>query len=342
MKTDVAIIGAGPIGLELAAALKREGLDYLHFEQGQIGQVMYSLFPVQTRFFSSADRIGIAGIPLRTLDQSKATREEYLTYLRTVVETYDLEIRTYEPVVSLERSGEGFSLRTRPAGGEREYRARRVVLATGGTARPRKLDIPGEEAPHVSHQLMDPHMYFKKRVLVAGGRNSAVEAAIRCYNAGAQVAVSYRQEAFDPAHVKYWLLPEINGRIERGEMESHFNTQPVRISETQVTLERIDGSGTLDVAADFVLLMVGYVADMSLFRSAGAELRGPQDAPVMDETTMETDVPGLYVAGTAVAGTQMGYRVFLENCHIHVDRIVAALTGTPPPETGQGPILPES
>jgi thioredoxin reductase (NADPH) len=338
MKTDVAIIGAGPIGIELAAALKRAGLDYLHFEQGQIGQVMYSLFPVQTRFFSSADRIGIAGVPLRTQDQSKATREEYLTYLRTVVETFDLEIRTYEPVVAVERRGGDFIVRTR----KREYEARRVVLATGGTARPRMLDLPGEDSPHVNHHLMDPHMYFRKRVLVVGGRNSAVEAAIRCYNAGAQVAVSYRKQAFDPAHVKYWLLPEINGRIERKEMESHFSTRPVRISETEVTLERIDGSGTIEVPADFVLLMVGYVADMSLFRSAGAGLHGPQDAPTLNESTMETDVPGLYAAGTAVAGTQMGYRVFLENCHIHVDRILAALTGAPPPDPDPGPVLPES
>jgi len=341
--TDVAVVGAGPIGLELAVALKRAGIDFLQFDAGQIGQTIY-WFPAQTRFFSSNDRIGIAGLPLQTRDQSKATREEYLAYLRAVVGHFDLDVRTYERVASItpEASG-GFTLTTRSAAGENAYRASRVVLATGGTARPNRLGIPGEDLDHVSHVLEDPHKYFRRRVLVVGGKNSAVEAAIRCYHAGARVAISYRRPAFDPKHVKYWLLPELNGRIERGEIEGHLSTVPVAIHPTHVTLESVSGEATRhDVAADFVLAAVGYVADMELFRSAGVRLTGPNEAPTFDEHTMETSVHGLYVAGTAVAGTQQSYKVFLENCHVHVDRIVAVLTDAPPPAPPPEPRMPES
>src|SRR5687767_5299584 len=171
--TDVAVIGAGPIGLELAVALKRAGIDYLHFDARQVGYTI-SWFAPQTRFFSSNERIAIAGVPLQTPDDGKCTREQYLSYLRTVVEQFDLKVRTYEPVVNIEpaegRSG-GFVLTTRPASGDRRVRAGRVVLATGGTDRPRKLDVPGEGLPHVSHYFDDPHKYFRKRLLVVGGKN---------------------------------------------------------------------------------------------------------------------------------------------------------------------------
>jgi thioredoxin reductase (NADPH) len=149
-RTDVAIIGAGPIGLELAVALKRQGIDYLHFEARQIGYTI-SWFAPQTHFFSSNERIAIAGVPLQTSDQSKATREEYLTYLRSVVQQFDLKINAYEPVTGIQRRDGAFLLSTLPAGGEKTYRCRRIVLATGGTDRPRLLNIPGENLPHVSH-----------------------------------------------------------------------------------------------------------------------------------------------------------------------------------------------
>src|SRR5215208_5407171 len=139
--TDVAVIGAGPIGLELAVALKRAGFDYLHFDAKQIGYTV-SWFAPQTRFFSSNERIAIAGVPLQTPDGGKCTREQYLTYLRTVVQQFDLDVRTYEPVVGIERLPAGFTLTTKPAGGERRYRANRIVLVTGGTDRPRRLDVP--------------------------------------------------------------------------------------------------------------------------------------------------------------------------------------------------------
>jgi len=337
LHTDVAIIGAGPIGLELAVALKKKGIDYAHFDAKQIGYTI-SWFPPQTRFFSSNERIAIAGVPLQTPDQGKATRETYLAYLRSIVQQFDLKIHTYHPLTGIERLNGEFILSFRD--GVVRCRCRRLVLCTGGTDRPRKLGIPGEDLPHVHSYLRDPHDYFATRLLIVGGKNSAVESALRCYQAGAKIAVSYRKAQFDPRSIKYWLLPEINGLLHEGKIAGHFETTPIRITPTHVTLRK--GDSIVEVPADFVLMQIGFEQNTTLFKLAGIELSGDCQAPVFDPATMETDVPGLYVAGTAVGGTQDKYRVFIENCHVHVARIVSALLGTAPPPTPKPLELPES
>lgn len=343
-QTDIAIIGGGPIGIELAVAFQRAGFNYLHFESGQIGQTI-SWFAPQTRFFSSNERIAIAGVPLQTADQSKATREEYLAYLRSIVQQFDLPVRCYEPVIDIRRHDDGFTLVTRrgaagSGGEERDVRARRLVLATGGTDRPRKLNIPGEDLPHVSHYFQDPHRYFRQDLLVVGGKNSAVEAALRCHQAGARVAISYRRRELPAKSIKYWLMPEIAGLMHAGQIAGHFATLPVRITPSHVELqpveERHDDLGgatfhragqTFSVPADFVLLLTGYEQDNRLLKLAGVDLTGDDHRPAYNESTMETNVPNVYVAGTATGGTQDRYTVFLENCHVHVERIVAAMSG---------------
>ena len=323
--TDVIIVGAGPIGLELAVAFKKEGIAYFQFDARQIGDTI-SWFPAQTRFFSSNDRIAIAGVPLQTPDQGKCTREQYLAYLRTVVQQFDLKIRSYESVTGIEPLSEGFKVTTRAAAGERRYTCRRLVLATGGTAKARRLGIPGEDLPHVSHRFDDPHVYFRKRLLIVGGKNSAIEAALRCHNAGACVSLSYRRPQLEPASVKYWLLPEFNGLLRGGEIQGYFTSQPIQITPSHVTLRDASGAA-IEVPADFVLLAIGYEADMSLCRLAGVELSGPCEKPTFDERSMQTNVPGIYLAGTVTGGTQDKYAVFIENGHVHIDRIVTALTG---------------
>jgi thioredoxin reductase (NADPH) len=330
--TDVAVIGAGPIGLELAVALKRAGVAYLHFDAKQIGYTI-SWFAPQTRFFSSNERIAIAGVPLQTWDQGKATREEYLAYLRRIVQQFDLQVRTYEPVTNIQRSGDGFLLTTKPSAGHRSIRANRIVLCTGGTDRPRRLNVPGEDLPHVSHYFQDPHTYFRKRLLIVGGKNSAVEAALRCYHAGADVSISYRRDQLPQSSIKYWLLPEINGLLEADKIHGYFGTEPTDITPSHVNFCRSrfcqmkDGRTYEPQPFDFVLLLIGYEADQSLLRQAGIQLRGECGTPVFDQHTMETNVPNIYVAGCAIGGTQDKYAIFLENCHVHVPRIVSALTG---------------
>ncbi|MFP4222856.1 MAG: NAD(P)-binding domain-containing protein [Phycisphaeraceae bacterium] len=352
-ETRVIIVGAGPIGLELASVLKRMAVDYLHFDAGQIGQTI-SWYPRQARFFSGPERIAIAGVPLQTPDQAKATREQYLAYLRGVVEQFDLEVQTYQRVKDIERQGDGFVVRTAKHDQQQIYKAQHVVLAVGDMHRPRRLDIPGEDLPHVSHYFEEPHRYFRQRLLIVGGGNSAVEAALRCHRTGARVTMSYRGTGFDENAIKYWLLPEIRSLIRHGQIGFHPCTAPTRIRPDAVTLApsgRADCDpgfkGERDVPADAVLLMTGYEMDPLLFEKAGVELEGPNRSPKVDPGTMQTSVPGLYVAGTAAAGTQIRFRLFIENCHPHVTRIVRAVTGEAPPagsvnEAAKTDALPES
>jgi thioredoxin reductase (NADPH) len=365
--TDVGLVGAGPVGLELAVALKREGIDYLHFEAGQVGQTI-SWWAPATRWFSSNERISIAGIPLVTDDQAKATREQYLAYLRQIVGAFDLRIRTFEPAADIQRLDDAFLLTTHPRGGPRTTRCRRLILATGGTDFPRTLGIEGEDLPHVDGYLREPHRYFGRKVLILGGRNSAVEAALRCFHAGADVTLSYRRDQLPETSIKYWLLPEIRSLMKAGRIKAHFGTIATKITPTHVTLARCDSqcataspageavpdersstasplgeavapeageaafgaaSRGLEIEADDVLKLVGYEQDKRLLKRAGIQLVGEEQKPAFDEHTMETNIPGLYVAGTAVGGTQQKFRIFLENCHVHVPRILNHLLNRP-------------
>jgi len=329
---EVMIVGAGPIGIELAVALKRNGIMYQQIEAGQIGSTI-SWYAPQTQFFSSPERIAIAGVPLQTLDQTKATREEYLTYLRSVVLQFDLAIETGVRVTAIARENGRFVVTMFGREGEQQRRARNVVLAIGDMHRPHLLGIPGEDLPHVSHFFGDPHRYFRRQMLVVGGRNSAVEAAIRCVRVAAEVTMSYRADDLDPQHVKPWLLPEIRAMIRDKRMTFLRGTTVREITPSHAVID----PGGRRVDADIVLLLTGYEQDTSLFESAGVTLVGPQRRPRFAELTMETDVPGLYVAVTAAAGTQVsGTTAFIETSHVHVGRIVAALKGEAPPAEEPG------
>ena len=339
---DVAIVGGGPIGLELAVAAAREGLTYAVFEAVQIGHTI-SWWAPQTRWFSSNERIAIAGVPLESADQSKSTREQYLAYLRSVVRQFDLKVQTFARVTDIQGGvSEGFSVAFERRGIAAAVRARAVVLAIGGTDFPKRLGVPGEDLPHVDSYFREPHQYFGRRVLIVGGRNSAVEAALRATAAGAEVAISYRGPHLPRESIKYWLLPEIEGMIRSGRVKAYFGTTPEWIAADAVRLRRLPGvevpedmqppdrggEAFWDQPADDVLSLIGYQQDKRLLRRCGVELAGETQRPVFDEATMMTNVPGIYVAGTAIAGTQSSrYRVFVENCHDHVGRIIRSLRG---------------
>ena len=350
--THTAIIGAGPIGLETAYELQQAGQrDHIIFDRGSLGSTI-SWFPQGMSFFSSTDRIAITNIPIQTTDQTKATKEQYLAHLRTVALAHNLNIKPYTPVTSIQlnenpnaSSGSPrFTIHTVPQAGPTTYTADHIVLATGDMHHPRLINIPGESLPHVSHYFNHPHEYFGRKLLIVGGKNSAVEAALRCYHAGANVTISHRRADFIERSVKYWLLPELLGRIKRKEITLHAPTQPVEINPTHTTLKNLTDNTTQQIEADAVLLLTGYTADMSLFESAGVTLQGPNNqTPTFDPQTMQTNIPHLYTAGTATAGTQaQGYKLFIENCHIHAKRIAAHITKTQPP--GPDPIFeqPES
>lgn len=338
---EVAIIGAGPIGIELAVAFTRLGVDYIHFDAGQIGHTI-SWWPRNTYFFSTTERIEIAGIPSQAGDQPRITGEQYLAYLRGIVEQFDLKVNTYEPVIDIQKTETGFNLITNPLPGRKSYSTKKVVIAFGDMHKPRLLGIPGEDLPHVSHYLHDPHDYFRKRLLVVGGRNSAVESALRCWRMGAEVAISYRRPAFNEQIVKATILPDLLTQIERGNIQFYPKTIPIEITAETVHLtpassSSISSSRLIKHQADFVLLHTGFVQDSSLFERTGVKLKGTQKVPVCSPETMESNISGLYIAGTAAAGTQKRFRLFIENCHVHVAKITSAITGQVPEKIGTIP-----
>lgn len=340
LSAQIVIIGAGPLGIEMAAVLKRHGADYLHFESHQIGHTL-TWWPRNTYFFSTTERIEIAGIPAPNYDQQRLTGEQYLAYLRSIIEQLDLQIYTYERVVNIEHFGDSFLLTTRSLTGERRITCQKIILANGDMDFPNYLGISGEDLPHVSHYFTDPHMYFRKRLLIVGGRNSAVEAALRCWRAGAEVTVSYRRSDFDVKSVKHWLLPDIQTQIELGTIKFLPQTIPLEITPFHVLLakckDELVQDTRMEFPADFVLLNTGFRADTQLFEAAGVQLEGVEKAPVHNPKTMETNVPGIYICGTSAAGTQTKYRLFVENCHEHVGKIALALTGRWPSKLGTIP-----
>lgn len=333
---EVAIVGAGPIGVELAVCLARAGVPYLHLDAGQIGHTI-TWWPRNTTFFSTTERLAIAGVPVPSGHQGRITGEEYLAYLRAVVEQFDLRVNSYEPVAAIEGAAGRFTITTRPLAGERRYRARRVVLAIGDMHWPNKLGIPGEDLPHVSHYFRDPHDYFRRRLLIVGGKNSAAEAALRCWRAGAQVTLSYRGARLDDRRVKHWLLPDLEAQFEAGTIGFLPATAPVAITPTHVQLAPVAGGAPILHETDFVLLATGFRGDQSLLGQLGVELRGENRVPSFDPETMETNVPGVYLAGTVAAGVQQRYTLFIENCHEHVGRIARAVTGSWPAALGDVP-----
>jgi thioredoxin reductase (NADPH) len=316
---EVAVIGAGPIGIELAVALKLAGIDYVQLDAGPVGTTM-TWYPFQMQFHSNAERLAIAGVPIQTADQQKVTREEFLAYLRAVVLQFGLQIHNYERVELLKPAGERFELHTT----RDVLHARNVVIAIGAMHRPRLIGVPGEELPHVTHYFTEPHRYFGQRLVIVGGKNSAIEAAIRCQRAGAHVTLVYRGQDFDPSRVKFWLLPEIRSMLRDNRVRAMLSASVVEIRERSVLLETPDGPR--EEPADFVLCLTGYEQDATLFEQAGVTLSGSDRAPLYDEATMETNVPGLFVAGTAIAGSPVGrVRIIVEDCHVHVPRIVDAI-----------------
>ncbi len=366
MDHDTAIIGAGPIGLELSVALTKRGVDHVVLDAGEIGATMAWWAP-GTKYFSSPERIAIAGVPLLVPNQEKATREQYLEYLRGVAQQFSLPVRTFTRVLGVEQVGDGFELSLQSsghgvggpaelarshesAGVTEKLGCKRLVLAIGNMHLPRMLEIPGEDLPHVNHYLQDPHRYAGRRVLIVGGKNSAAEAAIRLYRVGAQVTVSYRQSEFDPKRIKYWLLPELKWLIDKGRIGFLPQSTPTEITHELVQLAPTDCDGERapgdpqEVAADDVLLLTGYIQDKTLFEQLGVKLVGEERKPKFDASTMQTSVPGVYVAGTTIGGSQRRTKIFIENAHVHVDRIVASLMDEPPPDEREIPeiSLPEA
>jgi thioredoxin reductase (NADPH) len=265
-------------------------------------------------FFTTPELLEIGGLPFVS-PYDKPTRQEALRYYRRVVDTFDLNLALYEPVVGLRRESNGrFTVTSKPqADLVQEREAAAVVLATGAYDMPNRLDVPGEDLPHVSHYYREPHPHYRRRVVIVGGKNSAAEAALDLFRSGAQVLLVHRGDALGES-IKYWVKPDIENRIREGSIDARFGTRVVEITATDVVLE--GPGGRIRAPADAVLLLTGYGADTSLLRMVGAEIEPGQNAPAHDPKTFETTVPNLFVVGACVAGKQSG-RIFIENGRFH-------------------------
>jgi thioredoxin reductase (NADPH) len=328
---DVLIIGAGPSGLATAIAAKQQGLDHVLIEKGVLVNGIFN-FPTHMVFFTTPELLEIGGLPLVT-PYDKPTRLEALRYYRRVVDTYDLQISFHERVVEIEREQDVFVVTTEDAKGTRRARhARAVVLAIGYYDYPNHLGIPGENLPHVSHYYTDPHPYYRQRVVVVGGKNSAAETALELFRAGAHVTLVHRHATLGDS-IKYWVRPDIDNRIKAGSVAARFETRVVEITPSAVIVEKTnveeagDGAtaGRESIPAEAVFLLTGYTPDVELMRRAGIACDAETLAPSLDPETFETNVPNLFIAGGAIAGRHTG-SVFIENGRFHGEQIIKALS----------------
>jgi thioredoxin reductase (NADPH) len=316
---DVIIVGAGPSGLATAIACKHFGLDYVVLEQGALVDAIVR-FPINMVFFTTPELLEIGGLPLTT-PYDKPTRAEALQYYRKVVDTFQLQVSLFEQVTSIQppSGDQPFAVESRSARGVTRIReARHVVLAMGYYTQPNMLNIPGEDLPHVTHFYKEAHRYYRQRVVIVGGKNSAAEAALEIHRAGGHVTMVHRGAGFGDS-VKYWVKPDIENRVKEGSIAAHFNRTVAEIRPSEVVL---DSGATLP--AEHVLLLTGYRADPDFMRRIGVTINPETLEPDYSADTYETNVPGLFVAGGQLAGKKTG-TVFIENGRFHGEVIAKTL-----------------
>jgi bacillithiol disulfide reductase len=317
---DLLIVGAGPSGLATAIAAKQHGLDYVIVEKGVLVNSIFN-FPPLMVFFTTPELLEIGGLPLVT-PYDKPTRLEALRYYRRVVDIFGLQISFHEQVQQIDRESDGtFTVTTKSRGGTRVRQARAVVLAIGYYDLPNYLGVPGENLPHVFHYYSEAHQYYRQRVVVVGGKNSAAEASLELFRAGVHVTLVHRRAALGDS-IKYWVRPDIDNRIKEGSIAARFEARVVEIRPTEVVIEH---HGTQEILpAEAVFLLTGYHADAELMRRAGIECDPETLSPTLNPETFESNVPNLFIAGGAVAGRNTG-NIFIENGRFHGERIIKIL-----------------
>jgi thioredoxin reductase (NADPH) len=320
---DVLIVGAGPAGLAVAIAASEAGLDYEIVEKGVLVNSIFH-FPRNMVFFTTAELLEIGGLPFVT-PYEKPTQAEGLKYYRRVAETYELRVAMDETVTAIRPGGEAaspaFTVDSLWKDEPRSRTARHVVVATGYYDHPNLLGVPGEDLPHVSHYYREPHAYYRRKVVVVGGKNSAAIVALELYRSGAAVTLVHRGAQLGSS-VKYWIRPDIDNRIKEGAIAARFLTCVVEIGPEKVIVEGPKGAD--EIEAEAVFLLTGYHPDCALLAGAGVRVDAATLVPEHDPRTLETNVRGLYLAGAVVSGRETG-RIFIENGRFHGQAIVESI-----------------
>ncbi|MER3525058.1 MAG: YpdA family putative bacillithiol disulfide reductase [Ignavibacteria bacterium] len=313
---DVLIVGAGPSGLACAIEARRAGLSTVVLDKGSVVDAIRR-FPTGLVWFSTPELLEIGEVPF-IVSTTRPTRVDAIKYYQRVAAHYALDVRTFDGVVGIERQEGGFRILTER---HQEYRTHNVVIATGYYDHPNRLGVPGEQLPNVAHYYREPFEFFGRDVAVVGGRNSAVEAALDLFRHGARVTLIHRGPEFSRG-VKYWILPDIENRIKNGEIKALFNSTVKQIREECIQVKTPDG--VIELKTDFTFVLIGFHPDTEHLRKYGVEIVPATLAPVHNEETLETNVPGLYVCGSIVAGKNNN-KIFVENGRLHGARIVAAI-----------------
>lgn len=322
---QVTIVGAGPIGIASGIEASKRGISHVILEKGCLTDAIYR-FPPHLVFFSSPSLLELGGVPFVTADQ-KPTRAEVLYYYRRLAEHFRLNVRLYEAVEEVKAQNGAREpapiYEVRSSSGE-VYRAPFVILAIGFYDHPNLLRVPGEELPKVSHYYREAHPYFRQKVAVIGGQNSAVEAALELCRSGAEVTLIHRGPALGSG-VKYWIRPDIDNRIKEGAVRAFFGAVVTRIEAKKIVIQRSDGAQeSLD--NDFVLALTGYHADDSFLEKVGVQIDPVSLKPRHDPGTMETNLPRVYVAGVAAGGKDAN-KIFIENSRVHAEMILKDIEG---------------
>lgn len=314
---DLIIIGAGPIGLACGIEAKKNKLDYLILDKGMLVNSLYH-YPQNMTFFSTSDRLEIGGIPFIS-HNPKPTRAEALEYYRRVTAAWKLNVKLYEGVDQFEKTTDGFIVHT-PKG---SYTTKNIVMATGFYDLPYLLNVKGENLPKVSHYYKEPHPYFGMDLVVVGAANSAVDVALETYRKGAKSVTLVVREKEVGKNVKYWARPDIVNRIEEGSIKAFFEAELKEIKPSSVVIS--SANETLEIANDFVLAMTGYQPDFSLLESLGVAFHSDEyQTPLYDESTMESNQKGIYLAGVVCGGLKTN-KWFIENSRIHAPQIIKAI-----------------
>lgn len=322
MTVDLLVIGGGPCGLAAAISAQQAGLSAVVIEAESVVSTI-AHYPTYVRFFSTAEKLSLGGLPF-IIATEKPTRRDALAYYRAVVKHFGVRLRQYERVNSIEKNGDEFLVRSTLRSGERkETKAKAVVVATGYFGSPNYLRVPGENLPLVSHVYREGHEAFDQDVVVVGGGNSAAEAALDLWRSGARVTLVHFGPTFDKK-IKPWVLPDFVNRMKEGSIGARWDSRVTRIESDAVVIEGLDGEDRLP--ATFVYVMTGFAPNVDLLREVGVPIDEQTGIPSHDPATLETAVPGIFIAGVVVAGFDAN-KVFIENGRYHGDKIVARILG---------------
>ncbi|MDQ0213720.1 thioredoxin reductase (NADPH) [Oikeobacillus pervagus] len=315
-KEECIIVGGGPCGLAAAIAIQKIGLDPLIIEKGNIVNSIYH-YPTHQTFFSSSEKLAIGDVPF-IIEQRKPKRNQALTYYREVAKREKLRINRFECVQKVEKQEDAsFLIET----SKDIYQTNKVIIATGYYDHPNYMNIPGEHLGKVFHYFKEAHPYFDTDVVVIGGKNSAVDAALELHKAGARVTVLYRGKEYSSS-IKPWILPEFEALVRDGEIIMEFDAHVEQITEDQV-IYHVSGVNK-EIKNDFVFAMTGYHPDHSFLTKMGVEIDEETGRPLFTPETMETNIQGIYIAGVIAAGNNAN-EIFIENGKFHGELIAEAI-----------------